>query len=238
MLEEKGATVWECPTIRIVPPESSADLDNAIAGLSGFSWLIFTSVNAVQFFFARLHALGLDSRALGNCRVCAVGPKTASALHLFGIRADLVPENYKAEGVVEAFRALDIAGRRVLFPKADRARDIIPSGLAALGAAVVDPIAYRNVLPDAVEPAILQALEECRIHCVTFTSSSTVDNLARLLGENRFLHLLEGVSVAAIGPVTARTCSELGLKVDIEPQEYTLAAMMDEIVRYFRQSHP
>ena len=237
MLEEKGATVWECPTIRIVPPESSADLDSAISGLAGFSWLIFTSTNAVQFFFARLHALGLDSRALGNCRVCAVGPKTASALHLFGIRADLVPENYKAEGVVEAFRSLDIAGQRVLFPKADRARDIIPSGLAALGAAVVDPIAYRNVLPDAVEPAILQALEERRIHCITFTSSSTADNLARLLGENRFLHLLEGVSVAAIGPVTARTCSELGLKVDIEPQEYTLAAMMDEIVRYFRQSH-
>lgn len=233
MLEDLGASVWECPTIRIVPPGDPADLDRAIAGLNAFAWVVFTSYNAVQAFFTRLHELGRDSRALGPCRVCAVGPRTAAALAPYGIRADLVPASYKAEGVVAAFAELNPAGKRILYPKADRARDVIPAGLGALGAEVVAPVAYCNILPDAVPAGVIQALEERRIQCATFTSSSTVDNLARLLGENRFLHLLEGVAIAAIGPITARTCRELGLDVSIEPEEYTLAAMTREIVRYF-----
>jgi uroporphyrinogen III methyltransferase/synthase len=233
MLEEIGATVWECPTIKIVPPESTDAIDRAISELNSFSWIIFTSINTVQHFFDRIQALGLDSRALGTCKVCAVGPKTAAAIAERGIKADLVPQSYKAEGVIEAFRSMGLQGKRILYPKADRARDLIPQALAEFGAEVTDPVAYRNLLPDAINPSILQALEEQKIHCVTFTSSSTVDNLAKLLGENRFLHLLEGVAVASIGPVTSRTCLELGLKVDIEPSQYTLATMTDEIVRYF-----
>ncbi len=233
MLEALGATVWECPTIRIVPPVTTEPLDNAISELNSYSWVIFTSGNAVRFFFDRLQELGLDSRALGKCGVCAVGPKTAAALAPFGIKPDMVPQSYKAEGVIETFRLLDLKGKRILFPKADRARELIPVALAEFGAEVSDPIAYRNILPDTVDSTILHALEERRIQCVTFTSSSTVDNLAKLLGENRFLRLLEGVTVAAIGPVTAKTCSDLGLSVDIEPQEYTLAAMTNEIVSHF-----
>jgi len=233
MLEDLGASVWECPTIRIVPPEDPAGLDRAIGELHAFAWVVFTSYNAVQAFFTRLYELGRDSRALGPCRVCAVGPRTAAALAPYGIRADLVPASYKAEGVVAAFAELNPARERILYPKADRARDVIPAGLAALGAEVVAPVAYCNILPDAVPAGVIRALEERRIQCATFTSSSTVDNLARLLGENRFLHLLEGVAIAAIGPITAKTCRELGLDVSIEPEEYTLAAMTREIVRYF-----
>jgi uroporphyrinogen III methyltransferase/synthase len=98
---------------------------------------------------------------------------------------------------------------------------------------VVAPVAYCNVLPEILPEQVLAALEERRINCVTFTSSSTVENLSAMLGENRFLHLLEGLVVAAIGPVTARTCRELGLEVHIEPQEYTLAALTQEMVKYF-----
>lgn len=237
LLEDLGASVRECPTINIVPPETTEALDKALAGLNSFSWSIFTSINTVQHFFVRLHALGLDSRAFGSCKVCAVGPKTAAALAAHGIKPDLIPQSYKAEGVVEAFRSMALHGTRILYPKADRARDLIPQALGEFGAEVHDPVAYRNLLPDAIDPSTLQALEERRIHCVTFTSSSTVDNLAKLLGENRFLHLLEGVAVASIGPVTSRTCQDLGLKVDIEPAEYTLATMTDEIVRYFSLRH-
>jgi uroporphyrinogen III methyltransferase/synthase len=233
MLEALGAQVYECPTIQLVPPENSAELDAALAGLAGFAWVVFTSVNAVQHCFTRLAALGLDSRAFGSSRVCAVGPRTAAALAPFGIRPDLVPADYKAEGVVAEFGRLQLAGQRVLFPRADKARELIPQALTAMGATVVAPVAYRNILPDGLPPAALLALEERRVDCVTFTSSSTAENLAALLGENRFLHLLEGVTVAAIGPVTARTCRELGLEVRLEPQEYTLAAMTAEIVRYF-----
>lgn len=233
LLRSRGARVFECPTIRLVPPQDNSELDSAIHGLSGFDWVIFTSVNAVQFFFTRLETLGLDSRALGGCRVCAVGPKTAASLLPHGIRADLVPTDYKAEGVVAEFRRMNPAGQKILFPRADKAREIIPRELTAMGALVTSPVAYCNVIPDSMPTSALQALEERRIQCVTFTSSSTVENLAAMLGENRFLHLLEGVVIAAIGPITARTCRELGLEVHMEPQQYTLAAMTEEIVKYF-----
>jgi uroporphyrinogen III methyltransferase/synthase len=237
LLASRGAHVYECPTIKLVPPDTWAELDGAIAELPSCSWLILTSVNAVQFFFSRLRDLGKDARALGTCRVCAVGPKTAAAIREQGIVPDLVPADYKAEGVIAEMAKQDLAGQRVLFPRADKAREIIPTEMAKLGAEVVAPVAYRNVLPEALPAEALAALEERRIACVTFTSSSTADNLAKMLGENRFLHLLEGVIIAAIGPVTAKTCRELGLEVHIEPAEYTLVALTDEIVRYFSAPH-
>lgn len=234
MLQTLGARVYECPTIAIVPPESWEELDAAIADLSSCGWVVFTSINAVKYFFTRLADLGKDSRALGNCRVVAVGPKTAASLLPFGIRPDLVPADYKAEGVVAEFARFQLAGVRVLFPRADRARDVIPAALTRMGANVVAPVAYRNVVPDELPADAIRALEERRIDCITFTSSSTVDNLAKVLGVNRLLGLLEGVAVAAIGPVTAATCRELGLNVVIEPREYTLAAMTGEIVQYYQ----
>ena len=179
--------------------------------MARFDWLVFTSANAIRYFFGRIDALGLDSRIIGSCRVCAVGPKTAAALSPHGIKPDLVPTDYKGEGVVEAFRSAAVAGRRILFPRADKAREVIPAGLRALGAIVVAPVAYRNIIPATLPPQVLQALEERRIHCVTFTSSSTVQNLAATVGENRLLHLLQGVAVASIGPITAKTCRELGI---------------------------
>ncbi|RQW77595.1 MAG: uroporphyrinogen-III C-methyltransferase, partial [Geobacter sp.] len=106
VLAAYGAHVHECPTIEIIPPENPSGLDEAIAGLAGFHWLIFTSANAVKYFFARLSASGLDSRAIGPCRVCAVGPKTAEALTPYGIMPDLIPADYKGEGVIEAFRGV------------------------------------------------------------------------------------------------------------------------------------
>ena len=145
----------------------------------------------------------------------------------------LGPDDYKAEGVIAAFRAVDVKGKRFLFPRGDKARDVIPSGLAAVGGEVLAPVAYCNVIPEALPEQVLAALEERRIDCVTFTSSSTVENLGVMLGENRLLHLLEGAAIAAIGPVTARTCRELGLEIQIEPKESTLAALTEEMVKYF-----
>ena len=231
-----GALVHECPTIGMVPPEDFAELDAAIEALAGFDWLIFSSANAVRFFFGRLADIGRDSRAIGPCRVCAVGPKTAAALAPYGIKADLIPPDYKGEGVVEALKNLGVKGYRVLFPRADRARDVIPAGLRLAGAEVTAPVVYRNVIPGIIPHQVLQALEARRIHCVTFTSSSTVENLAAMVGENRLLHLLEGVIVASIGPITSKTCRDLGLHVTIEPKEYTIEALTEEIVTHFMHS--
>ena len=233
MLERLGARVYCCPTIEIVPPPTYAELDRAIAEIRNFDWLIFTSYNAVQHFFARLHETGRDTRALGHCRVCAVGPKTAAALAPYGLKPDLVPQDYKAEGVVALFADLDMAGKRVLFPKGDRARDVIPEELARMGALVSAPVAYCNETPDDIPAEALQALEERRVDCVTFTSSSTVQNLATILGDNRFLHLMDGVIVASIGPITSKTCRDLGLEVHLEPAEYTLEALAAQLVNHY-----
>lgn len=238
LLGERGARVFECPTISIVPPENWNELDDAMGTLTRFDWIVFTSYNSVTFFFDRLHKLGSDTRALGGCQICAVGPKTAAALLPYGIHADLVPPDYKGEGVVKAFESLQAAGKLVLFPKGDRARNVIPAGLSRLGAEVIAPVAYRNIIPAALPPGIIEELEARRIHCATFTSSSTVENLAAILGENRLLHLLEGVAIASIGPITSKSCRELGLKVDIEPKEYTLAALTEEMVRFFSTGKP
>ncbi len=233
LLAAQGASVFECPTISLVPPESYAELDAAIEKLPSFDWLIFTSANAVRFFFSRIEANGLDARALTGCRVCAVGPKTAASLQPYGIRPDLVPADYKAEGVVAEFGRMEMKGKRVLFPRADKARDVIQKALGEMGVDVAAPVAYRNIVPDTIPERVLQALEEQRVHCITFTSSSTAENLAAIIGENRMLKLLEGVTVAAIGPVTAKTCRELGLQVHIEPKEYTLDKMTAAITDYF-----
>ena len=232
-LAVRGATVLECPTIRLVDPESWQLLDLAIRELPDYDWLVLTSVNAVRFFFQRLDTLGLDARALAGCRICAVGPKTAAEVRSFGIKPELVPTDYKAEGVVDEFSRLDMHGSRILFPRADKARDVIPRELKRMGAHVDSPVAYRNIFPEKLPPETLFALEKRSVDCITFTSSSTVQNLAAMMGEEMMLDMLKGVTVASIGPITSKSCRDLGLKVDIEPQSYTLDALVEALEAHF-----
>jgi uroporphyrinogen III methyltransferase/synthase len=232
-LETRGATVLECPTIRLVAPESWQVLDLAIRDLPSYDWLVLTSVNTVRYFFQRVDELGLDARALADCRVCAVGPKTAQEVRTFGIKPDLIPADYKAEGVVHEFSRLDMHSMRVLFPRVDKARDIIPIELRRLGAHVDSPVAYRNVFPERLPPETLFALEKRSVDCITFTSSSTVLNLAAMLGEEMMLDMLKGVVVASIGPITSKSCRDLGLRVDIEPEMYTIEALTAAIEKHF-----
>lgn len=232
-LAVRGATVLECPTIRLVDPESWQLLDLAIRELPDYDWLVLTSVNAVRFFFQRLDTLGLDARALAGCRICAVGPKTAAEVRSFGIKPELVPTDYKAEGVVDEFSRLDMHGSRILFPRADKARDVIPRELKRMGAHVDSPVAYRNIFPEKLPPETLFALEKRSVDCITFTSSSTVQNLAAMMGEEMMLDMLKGVVVASIGPITSKSCRDLGLKVDIEPQSYTLDALVEALEAHF-----
>jgi uroporphyrinogen III methyltransferase / synthase len=233
MLEYRGATVLECPTIKLIEPASWVELDAAIGSLGNYNWLVLTSVNAVRFFFQRLDALGLDSRSLGSCKVCAVGPKTAEAIAEHGIRPDLIPADYKAEAIVSEFTKLAISGQRILFPRADRAREIIPQELTQMGAHVTAPVIYRNILPERLCPETLLSLEKRCIDCITFTSSSTVLNMVELLGADLLADMLKGVAVASIGPITSKTCRDVGLKVDIQPEQFTLSALSDAIQQYF-----
>jgi len=233
MLEFSGATVLECPTIKLIEPASWDELDAAIGSLGTYNWLVLTSVNAVRYFFQRLNSLGLDSRALGQCKVCAVGPKTAEAIAEHGIRPDLIPADYKAEAIVSEFTNLGVTGQRVLFPRADRAREIIPQELEKMGAHVTAPVIYRNILPERLCPETILALEKRCVDCITFTSSSTVLNMAELLGADLLADMLKGVAVASIGPITSKSCRDVGLKVDIQPDHFTLTALSEAIQQYF-----
>jgi uroporphyrinogen III methyltransferase/synthase len=232
-LEAAGAEVVEYPAIAILPPESFQPLDAAIGRLREFSWLILTSVNGVRFFWERLLAAGKDSRALAGLKIAAIGPATAKALASHGIRADVVPSEFKAEGLLEALAGEAISGVGVLIARAAEAREILPETLRARGARVEVVPAYRTV-KNAEDAAALRAmLQEKAIHVVTFTSSSTVTNFLELAGPEP-ARLLDGVLVASIGPVTAETAARHGIVSQILTDRYTIPALVEALVAHFR----
>lgn len=232
-LEELGAECLEAPAIHIQPPaDDFAALDAALTGLADFDWLIFTSVNGVKYFFERLQHLGRDSRALAGCQICAIGSATAEGLHSYGIAADVVPEEYRAEGILAALQGRIKAGDRVLLPRAAEARNVLPEELSRQGAEVAVVPAYETVAGEADGTALVQQLAQGKLDAVTFTSSSTVKNLLALLGDGA-PDLLSRVKIAVIGPVTAATCRENGLRVDVQAGEYTIAGLIKAVKEAF-----
>jgi len=234
---ELGAECIEFPTIELIPPPSWTDLDRAIGSLETYQWLVFTSVNGVKYFFDRLEDSGQDARNLKGISIAAIGPKTADAIRKKGVKPDLVPEEYRAEAVVEAFRQHGAKGLRILLPRAADAREVLPQELRKMGATVEVVESYRTVKPEGSKGEIRAMLEKGDIHVVTFTSSSTVSNFMEMFVEegDRLLKWMEKVTVACIGPVTAKTAKERGLFVQITPADYTIEALAKAIVDYFAQ---
>ena len=231
LLAEKGARVIQFPTIKIVPMPDYAELDEAVSHLSRYGWVVFTSVNGVRFFRQRLSALKLDARALGSVKVAAIGPATAKAVEEMGIRPDLVPSSYVAEGVAQAMLELGMKGQKVL-PRAKEARDVLPRALREAGADVDVIAAYENVPSEENRDKVMEALEAGTLDCVTFGSSSTVRNfLASIPLDELKKH--PGVHFAAIGPVTAETMRSLGLEPDIQSESFTIPAMVDAVCAAF-----
>ena len=235
-LETLGADPIEAPTIQIVAPKNTAPLDRACAQIATFDWVVFTSANAVSHFVRRLLAGQGDIRDLQGVKLCAVGPATAEALSRYGIKVDLVPEEYRAGGVVrELSQNRDLSGTRILLPRGDLARDLLPTKLRKAGAAVTGVTAYRTAPVDleaAAVPDVYRLLLERRIDIVTFTSGSSVTSLARALGADQAVDLLSRVDVACIGPVTAEVATRLGLSTTIMPTDYTVPAMVQAIVEH------
>jgi uroporphyrinogen III methyltransferase/synthase len=197
--------------------------------------LILTSVNAVHYFFPRLRASGKDMRALNGVAVVAVGPKTAAAIEALGLHPDFIPSEYRAEGVVQLLLKQGIAGKRVLYPRAELARDVIPKELSAAGAKVSAPVAYRTVLPADGGRRIRRLLTEGGVDAVTFTSSSTVENFLRMVGPDA-PRLLEKVTVVSIGPLTTATAKRLGFSVKIESPSFTLEGVVEAMTEYYVRS--
>ena len=232
-----GADAIEAPVIRIAPPDDSGPLQEAAAAPDAFDWIVFTSANASDAFMKALFNGGRDVRALRGPRLCAVGPGTADKLAQYGIKVDLVPDEFRAEAVVTAIMAAGpVAGRRVLLPRADIGREVIAEQLRHAGAVVTEVVAYRTVLEDLSregDPDVYRLLLEGGIDVVTFASASAVRGFSKIYGEEQAADLLRTTIVAVIGPVTAETARQLGISVTIQPPVYTIAALVDAIVAHY-----
>lgn len=231
-LEKLGADCLEAPAIKIVPPDSFDPLDQAIKNLATYHWLIFTSANGVDYFYKRLHDAGRDSRALAGIKVAAIGIQTAKRLKEYGVVADIVPAEFRAEGIVEALEGLVEPGMKVLIPRARVARDILPEKLQEMGAAVDVVPAYQTILGETNGASIAEQLNHGEIEIITFTSSSTVTNLLTLLGDGG-AQLVARAKVACIGPITAATCIDNGIEPDIIAEDFTITGLVKAIANLY-----
>ncbi len=228
-LRALGADAIEFPTIETARPTSYVVLDEAIDGIDRFDWIIFTSATGVDAFIARLKVLRRDIRSIGRASLCAIGPATAVRLEQYALRVAAVPAEYRAESIVPAIGADRIRGARILIPRAQVAREILPEMLRDSGAAeVVVAPAYRTLKPkSAAAQRIRSLIDTHQIDLVTFTSSSTVTNFCDLVGN------VAGLKAAAIGPITADTARNRGFEVAVCPPDYTVAALTQAICRHF-----
>jgi uroporphyrinogen III methyltransferase / synthase len=228
-LEALGAEVLQFPAIRIADPPDPAALRDALAAAGTFDWVVFTSANGVERAWSALRELGRDARALAGARVCAIGPGTAAALEARGIVPDLVPESFIAEGVVEALAAAaDLRGARILLPRAEVARAVLPDSLRELGAEVVEVAAYTTVQDGADAEGVAARLRDGGVDLVTFTAASTVHNFVDLVGTE-----LGGARVASIGPITSAAARERGLEVAVEAEAYTIPGLVEAIRGFY-----
>ncbi|MDZ4796738.1 MAG: uroporphyrinogen-III C-methyltransferase [Bryobacteraceae bacterium] len=229
-LLELGAAVIELPVIEMAPLADYSELDARIAELESYDWIVLTSVNAVDYFLARLAECGRDARAIRG-RICAIGPATRDALAAAHLRADLVPEESVSEGVAAAFGGFDLQNARVLLPRAASAREVIPEALTRLGARVDIADAYRNVVPLEAEGRIAVWQHSGRgADWIAFTSGSTVKNWLALAGAES----LRGVRIASVGPATSEVVRKHGLEVAVEADPHTTDGLIAAIRNYQR----
>lgn len=235
-IEELGGLVVEFPTIEIQPPRDIRPLDEAIGRLNSYDWLMFTSANGVERFFARMAFFKRSVNELKDVRIAAIGPETARRLQLAGVKSCLMPATYLAEGILNELPSESLRGKRVLIPRAAKAREILPETLRQWGAEVDVVEAYQTVLPKADTGKLKEMLRRRAIDMVTFTSSSTVVNFARLFDGQRLSDILAGTPIASIGPITKSTVEELGGVAAVTAREFTVAGLVCAMVDYFRSN--
>ena len=233
LLEEQGADCREYSTIHIEPMPDYTTVDRELAAINAYQWILFTSLNAVRYFFKRMQSIGMDSRDLKGPKIAVVGRSTADALLAHGISADLIPEEFTGEGLAASLIDSGVEGARILIPRALKAREVLPEMLRNAGAEVRVAAVYRNVPPQGRKEALREELRDGGIDMVTFTSSSTVTNFLTMVdaaSTDELRNLLGAVRIAAIGPITAKTVQENGIQVDVQPEEYTIRDMVRAIV--------
>lgn len=237
-LSALGAELFEYPTIEAVSPDSFNDLDGCIKQMDSYNWIIFTSANGFRFFLNRLIEIGLDIRQLKGVRVCAIGKKTAALINSYGIRVDILPESFNAEGLGELLKSKDgfsetgdVKGMSFLLPRAKEGREFFPEMVRSLGGHIDAPHVYQTVNPEFHSKRLERYMKEGKITLYTFTSALTYKNLRVSLG-NDVARLLSNAKIAAIGPVTKKAIEADSLGVDIMPERATIDDMVEAIIRW------
>ena len=233
-IRARGANARLLPAIEIRDPADPVPLRRAIAELSSFDWVLFTSANGVTRFTRALSAAGLDARAFARAKIGAIGPKTATALESFGLRADALAEEFIGEGLARAVLAGGVP-KRVLLARAQVARDALPDLLREAGALVEVVPVYETVAADTGE-ALRAHFERAEIDVALFTSSSTVNAVVDTLGP-RAAELLSRVTVASIGPITSQTLRERGVRADVVATIFTVDGLLDALEKHFSSAH-
>lgn len=236
-LSELGAGIYSFPVISVVGRPDNHRLHEAIEHLDSYDWLVFTSRNGVKIFFEKLHRSGKDSRALAGCKVAVIGPGTALELSHYGIKADLVPERFVAEDLIQTLLEMDrIEGKRVLIPRSSIGRKLLCEEFKIAGAHVDDIAVYDTLIPtlsrdkiDRVED-MLKGGRECWL---CFTSSSTVKHFFHLVDREIISNNRKHVKFISIGPVTSATLKEQGFNCDLEATEFTIDGMIKKLREYF-----
>ncbi|MEX0269351.1 uroporphyrinogen-III C-methyltransferase [Leptolyngbyaceae cyanobacterium UHCC 1019] len=234
LLEAQGATVIEMPTLEIGAPSSWRELDQAIARLDEFDWLILTSTNGVDAFFKRLKTQTGDDSLSCNIKIAVVGEKTAQRLQKLGIPADFIPPQFVADSLAVNFPE-PLSGLRILFPRVESGgRELLVKEFANQGAKVREVAAYESRCPAAIAPQALQALRSRSVDVITFASSKTVQHFGQLLqqADENWQSYLENVCLASIGPQTSESCQSLLGRVDVEAAEFTLDGLTAAIVEW------
>jgi uroporphyrinogen III methyltransferase/synthase len=236
-LEEAGAGCYECSTINIVPVEEYDILDEAIERIDEYHWILFTSLNGVKYFFERLYSKGLDARDLKGPDIGVVGKSTADLLLRYGVNADLIPPLFTSDGLAESLLDQGVEGRNILIPRAREGREMMPETLRGAGAQVTIAPVYQNIPPQGRRDELRAELESGQVDLVTFTSSSTVNNFLTMVdagNQEELEQLMQNIKIAAIGPITAKTVTDSGLKVDIQPGKFTIPEMILAIIDYYQ----
>lgn len=230
-IEELGGRTIQFPLIQLVPPRDPFPLQQALKEIHRYDWILFTSTNGVQFFVEALRKAQLNFSMI-TARVGVVGPRTAEVLaQTTGKVADLVASDFKAEGLLASMQDVLAPGDSILLPRANIARDVLPRELRERGMEVTEIEVYETVICSDGADAIIEQLKSGSIDIITFTSSSTVRNFCEVLRGQDRQGLLAKAKLACIGPITAQTAEELGLKVDEVATEYTIEGLVQVLTK-------
>lgn len=236
-ISDLGGTPVEFPTISIEKEENYTALFNAFNNISNYDWLIFTSVNAVEIFFEEFRKVNMDIRDLKGIKICAIGPATRESLEKRGIIVDTMPDEYRAEGIIEELKDKIKPGNWVLLPRARGARSLLPEAIKKWGAHVNEVFIYKAVAEKRVSKEMFEEIISGNVDFITFTSSSTVHNFINIVGLDNALRINKKTKIACIGPITAQTAKEAGLSIDVVAKDYTVDGLIAAIIDNVKLEH-